>query len=69
MTLVGYGQFQIPIYWEWLDNKSGNSIADDRIGLLSYCIELIGKQRLGLVVGDREFTGHKWIKYLKDNEL
>jgi|AntAceMinimDraft_5_1070358.scaffolds.fasta_scaffold69132_1 hypothetical protein len=69
MILVGYGELQIPLYWELLDNKSGNSNANDRINLLSYCIEIIGKNRLGLVVGDREFIGHYWIKYLKDNGL
>jgi len=69
MVLVGCGQLQIPLYWELLDNKSGNSNADDRINLLSRCIEMIGKERLGLVVGDREFVGHKWVKYLKDNDI
>lgn len=69
MILVGYGELQIPLYWELLDNKSGNSNANDRISLLACCIDMIGKDRLGLVVGDREFIGHKWIKYLKDNEL
>ena len=29
MVLVGCGQLQIPLYWELLDNKSGNSNADD----------------------------------------
>lgn len=69
MILVGYGELQIPLYWDLLDNKSGNLNADNRINLLAYCIEIIGKNRLGLVVGDREFIGHSWIKYLKDNEL
>jgi hypothetical protein len=69
MVLVGCGQLQIPLYWELLDNKSGNSNADDRINLLSRCIEMIGKERLGLVVGDREFVGHKWVKYLKNNDI
>lgn len=69
MILVGYGNFQIPLYWELLDNKSGNSNANDRTILLASCIEIIGKERIGLVVGDREFIGHKWISYLKNNGL
>ncbi len=69
MILVGCGELQIPLYWELLDNKSGNSNAGDRISLLACCIKMIGKNRLGLVVGDREFVGHKWIKYLKENGL
>lgn len=69
MILVGHGQFQIPLYWELLDNKSGNSNASNRISLLACCIDMLGKDRIGLVVGDREFVGHNWIKYLKDSNL
>lgn len=69
MIIVGCGDLQVPLYWELLDNKSGNSNAKDRIDLLAYCLKLIGKERIGLVVGDREFVGHKWFKYLKDNGL
>ena len=32
MILVGYGDFQIPFYWEMLDNKSGNSNSGDILG-------------------------------------
>lgn len=69
MVLVGFGDLQIPLYWEMLDNKSGNSNSNDRIKLLDFCLNLIGKERVGLIVGDREFIGHKWLKYLKDNDL
>ena len=69
MILVGYGDLQIPLYWELLENKSGNSNTKDRIHLLIQCVQLIGKERIGLVIGDREFVGHKWFKYLKDNDL
>lgn len=53
MVLVGYGDLQIPLYWELLDNKSGNSNTHDRIDLLTLCLQLIGKERIGLVIGDR----------------
>lgn len=69
MILVGYRDLQIPLYWDLLDNKSGNSNAKDRIILVDQCIQLIGKERIGLVIGDREFVGHNWFKYLKDNDL
>lgn len=69
MVLVGYGDLQIPLYWELLNNKSGNSNAKDRIDLLTWCLQLIGKERIGLVIGDREFVGHEWFKYLKDNGI
>jgi len=69
MILAGQGQMQVPLYWELLDNNSGNSSADDRIDLLRLCVKLLGRERIGLVVGDREFAGQKWLKYLKDNGL
>lgn len=69
MVLVGHGDLQLPLYWELLDNKSGNSSSQDRIDLLENSFAIVDKKRVGLVVGDREFVGSKWIKYLKDNKL
>jgi hypothetical protein len=59
----------IPLYWDLLDNKSGNSHGDQRIDLLNKVIDMLGKERIELVVGDREFVGISWIKYLKDNNI
>jgi Transposase DDE domain len=69
MILIGCGELQLPLYWEFLDNRSGNSNSQDRIDLVEKCFRVVDKKRIGLVVGDREFVGHKWIKYLKDNNL
>ena len=69
MVLVGCGELQLPIYWELLDNKSGNSNSKDRIDVLENCFAVVDSNRIGLVIGDREFVGHKWIKYLKDKQL
>ena len=69
LVTVGQGAFQLPLYWELLDNRSGNSHAADRIALLQVCVQLLGKDRIGLVLGDREFVGHQWLKWLKDNGL
>lgn len=69
LVTVGRGAFQVPLYWELLDNRSGNSNASDRIALLQVCVKLLGRQRIGLVLGDREFVGQKWFKWLKDNNL
>ncbi len=69
LVSVGGGAFHVPLYWELLDNRSGNSNAQDRIALLRVCVRLLGRERIGLVVGDREFVGHQWFKWLKDNEI
>jgi len=69
LVTVGQGAFHLPLYWHLLDNKSGNSAAADRIALLEVCLTLLGRHRIGLVVGDREFVGQKWFKWLKDNKI
>ncbi|MBT9394871.1 IS4 family transposase [Hymenobacter sp. NST-14] len=69
LITVGQGAFQLPLYWELLDNRSGNSSAADRIALLQTCVQVLGKHRIGLVLGDREFVGHVWLKWLQDNGL
>jgi len=69
MVLVGHGDFQIPFYWEMLDNNSGNSNSGDRIDLLEKVFRIIDKKRIGLIVADRELIGHKWLKWMKDQGL
>jgi transposase len=69
MVVVSCGDYQLPLYWEMLDNKSGNSSTQDRKDIVKLCVDLIGKDRIGYIVGDREFIGHSWIKYLKDNKI
>jgi hypothetical protein len=69
MVLACQGAVQVPLYWELLDNKSGNSSAQDRKAILGKCIRLLGKGRIGIVIADREFVGHAWLKYLKDNGI
>ncbi len=65
MVVVRCRQITLPLYWEMLDNNSGNSNTGDRIKLLKKCTALLGR-RISLFLGDREFIGHKWLKYLKD---
>lgn len=69
MVVVGYRDFTVPLYWEMLDNNSGNSSCEQRNDLLGLCIGLMGTERIGLVIGDREFVGHRWLKYLKDRGI
>jgi len=69
MVLACQGAVQLPFYWELLDNKSGNSSTQDRKAILGKCIGLLGKERIGIVIADREFVGHAWLKYLKENGI
>ena len=69
LITIGCGAVQLPLYWELLDNRSGNSNADNRIALVELCLAVVGKDRLGVLIGDREFVGHKWFNYLKDRHI
>ena len=69
MVVVSCGQMSTPLYWQMLDNNSGNSSCQQRNDLLRLCIDLIGAERIGLVIGDREFVGHRWLKYLKVKKI
>lgn len=64
-VVVSVGKMGVPLYFEMLDNKSGNSNAEDRIALFKEMIKLVGKERIGLLVMDREFIGAKWLSWLK----
>lgn len=68
MITVRCRHVSIPLYFEMLDNNSGNSNTDDRIRLLRKCIHLLGN-RIGLFLADREFIGHRWLKFLKDRGI
>ena len=69
MIIASKGTYSVPIYWELLDNKGGNSNGQQRIDLLSKCITLLGSDKIGLILGDREFIGNKWLNYLKINKI
>ncbi len=68
-AVVSVGKMAVPVYYEMLENNSGNSNADDRIELFKSLIALIGKDRIELVVMDREFVGHKWLSWLRSEKL
>jgi hypothetical protein len=69
MVVARHDGVGVPIFWDLLDNKSGNSNTQNRKELISKIISLIGVDRISVIVGDREFIGHEWFKYLKDNNI
>lgn len=69
MLTASCGAVQVPLFWELLDNKSGNSNTIQRIDLIQKAIDLIGAKRIGILIADREFIGHQWLKYLKNNGI
>jgi hypothetical protein len=69
MIVANNNGIGIPLYWQLLDNRSGNSNSMNRCDLLAKLLAVIGKERIAVIVGDREFIGSKWFKYLKDNNI
>ncbi|AWM32997.1 hypothetical protein [Hymenobacter nivis] len=62
LVTMGQGAFQVSLYWELPDNRSGNSSAAQRIAVLEVCLAVLGRERIGVVLGNREFVGHFWFK-------
>lgn len=63
--MASVGKMGVPLYFEMLDNKSGNSNSEDRIRVLRRIIKTLGQDRITYLVMDREFIGHKWLRWLK----
>ena len=68
MLGIIYKNNAIPLYWELL-NKGGSSSTKERKDLLTKAINLLGKDRIKALLGDREFIGVKWFKYLLDQGM
>lgn len=49
--------------------KKGCSSSDDRIYLLQKFINTFGVSKIEVILGDREFLGQKWIKFLQDHSI
>jgi len=67
--VVSIGKMAVPLYFEMLDNNSGNSNYKDRIQLLKNVIKVIGKERIAVLIMDREFIGYKWLTWLKQEHI
>jgi len=68
-VVASIGKMAVPLHFEMLDNNSGNSNWQDRISSLRELIKLVGRQRIALIVMDREFVGHQWLLWLKKQEI
>jgi Transposase DDE domain len=53
----------VPLFWMLLP-KAGNSNTDERIKLLKKLQRTFPNQRLGSLMGDREFIGGAWMEWL-----
>jgi len=68
-AVASVGKRAVPVYFDMLDNNSGNSNADDRIALFKSIISIVGKDRVAAVVMDREFIGNQWLSWLVKEQI
>jgi hypothetical protein len=59
----------IPLWFECLDNKGGNSDSDDRIYVILCLLKQLDKKRIKCVIGDCEFIGKEWIDFLVGEKI
>ena len=68
MLGIVYDGCAFPILFTMLPKK-GNSNTDERIALLNRFLELFGQHSIASLRADREFVGHKWMKYLETKNI
>lgn len=67
ISIKGDG-WSIPIIWSLLP-KAGNSSIQERIDLLNRLLEVIPADQIYNLIGDREFIGTRWFRYLVKNKI
>lgn len=67
--IASVGKMGVPLYFEMLDNRSGNSNAEDRIKVLKKVVQVFGLQRIEVLCMDREFIGKQWLRWLKEQQI
>jgi len=63
-----YKKICFPLCWELLF-KRGSSSTSERKELLTKTMNLLGKDRIIALLGDREFIGIQWFKFLIDQGI
>jgi hypothetical protein len=59
----------VPILWSMLDNNGGSSDTEERKELLNKFIKIFSTDSIESLLGDREFIGDKWLKFLDDKGI
>ncbi len=68
MLGVCYKNVAFPLMFKMLD-KRGNSSCSERIELINNFIAWFGKDSIDSILGDREFIGADWLKFLNDEAI
>lgn len=65
---IAHGGMALPVFWTVLD-KPGNSDTPERIALLQRFIAVFGRASVKALLGDREFVGEDWLRWLQTENL
>lgn len=60
--------FAIPLVWEVFDKK-GNSNTQERKDIVQRLLDVVGRENIECVLGDREFIGEEWTQFLAENKI
>lgn len=65
---VVHNGISFPLYWSFL-SKQGNSNTDERIQLIDKFLAHYRSNMIDGLLGDREFIGKKWFRYLVNQDI
>lgn len=68
MLTVAHRGIALPLMWSCL-KKRGNSNTSERIDLIKRILLLIGPEKIDCLLGDREFVGAEWIRWLDEQNI
>jgi len=68
MLCVAYKGISLPLVWSCF-SKRGNSNTAERTALIKRILILIGPQNIECLLGDREFIGEAWIRWLMQENI
>jgi hypothetical protein len=68
MLAIIYRGIGIPVVWIVL-SKSGASNTSERATVMEIFLDLFGAQNVAWLLGDREFVGREWFRFLKRRRI
>jgi hypothetical protein len=68
MLSIVYRGIGFPVVWLVLP-KAGNSDTSERKTVVEIFIDLFGAQNIAYLLGDREFIGKNWFRFLKSHRI
>jgi hypothetical protein len=68
MLSIVYRGVGIPVVWIVL-SKAGNSDTSERTTVMEIFLDLFGAQNIACLLGDREFVGREWFRFLKRHRI